>query len=156
MTGNILEQGSPPRLTEEMVARPLAGMEALSWRQNTHELSACSIRACGGPAAESSGSLVAISLYVAVLFGHLVIKLREVGGSTNYFEIIRASSQPPSFLLLGVPSFPPGAGQELKELKLPNTEKCWDELFFFSKHFIKKFLKHAEKLKELYIYHIYI
>ena len=53
-----------------------------------------------------------------------MIKLREVGGSTNYFEIIRASSQPPSFLLLGVPSFPPGAGQELKELKLPNTEKC--------------------------------
>ena len=48
-----------------------------------------------------------------------MIKFTEVGGS-----IIRASSQPPSFPLLGVPSFPPGARQELKELKLLKTEKC--------------------------------
>ena len=76
-----------------------------------------------------------------------MIKFREVGGS-----IIRASSQPPSFPLLGVPSFPPGAGQELKELRLKNAEMS----FFSLQIFIKKFLKHVEKLKELYYENSYI
>lgn len=156
MTGNILEQGNPPRFMGEMVARLLAGMETLAeGRTHTGAVGLrhpCTWRASGWELGKRcrSFSVCCRALWTS---GD---KAQRGWRCTNYFEIIRASSQPPSFLLLGLPSFPPGAGQELKELKLPNTEKCWDELFFPPNISLRKFFKHAEKLKKLYIYRTYI
>lgn len=124
MTGNILEQGNLPGLWE-MVARLLGqGWKLQLKAEHTQELSACGIRARGGPAAESSGSVCRSFSVCCRALWTSGDKAQRGWRCTNYFEIIRASSQPPSFLLLGLPSFPPGAGQELKELKLLNTEKC--------------------------------
>lgn len=68
MTGNILEQGNPPRFMGEMVARLLAGMEALAeGRTHTGAVRSCRPAASVHVAGQRLRAREALSLFLCVL-----------------------------------------------------------------------------------------